>query len=119
MDGVALRVSDPSTGADSYRGYLVFFDTHVGDFVIAREDYAYEPLATVPVTGGVAAGSWYQITVQAVGSRISAILARAGGSPVASLAVTDPYNSVPTGAVALRDFAGTASWRDIAVTPLR
>jgi hypothetical protein len=32
--------------------------------------------------------------------------------------VTDPYNSFPTGAVALRDFAGTASWQDVAVTAL-
>ncbi len=119
VDGVAVRVSDPSAGTDSYRGYLVFFDTHIGDFVIAREDYAYEPLATVTVPGGVAAGVWYQITVQAVGSHISAALARAGGSTVAHVAVTDPYSSFPTGGIALRDFAGTASWQDVAVTPLR
>jgi hypothetical protein len=113
-----VRVSDPSTGTDSYRGYLVFFDTHIGDFVIAREDYAYEPLATVSVPGGVAASGWYQITVQAVGSHLSATLARAGGSEVAHVAVTDPYNSFPQGMVALRDFAGTASWRDVSVTAL-
>jgi hypothetical protein len=69
----------------------------------------------VSVPGGVAAGASYQITVQAVGSHLSATLARAGGSPVAHVAVTDPYDA---GAIALRDFAGTASWRDIAVTPL-
>jgi hypothetical protein len=120
VDGVAVRVSDASTGADSYRGYLVFFDTQAGDFVIAREDYAYEPLATVSVPGGVAAGAWYQVTVQAVGSHISAVLSRAGGgAPVAHVAVTDPYDSFPSGAIALRDFGGTANWRDIVVTPLR
>jgi len=118
VDGVAVRVSDPSTGADSYRGYLVFFDSHAGDFVIAREDYAYEPLATVPVPGGVAAGTWYQITVQVTGGHISATLAPAGGGTATHVAVTDPYNSFPTGAVALRDFAGTASWQDVAVTAL-
>lgn len=57
------------------------------------------------------------LTVHAVGSRISATLARGDGSPVAHVAVTDPYNSFPAGAIALRDFAGTASWRDVAVTP--
>ncbi len=119
VDGVAVRVSDPSTGADSYRGYLVFFDSHAGDFVIAREDYAYEPLATVSVPGGVTAGDWYRITVRAAGRHISATLARASGGPATHVAVTDPYNSFPTGAIALRDFAGTASWQDVTVTPLR
>jgi hypothetical protein len=118
VDGVAVRVSDPSTGTDSYRGYLVFFDTSRGAFVIAREDYSYEPLATVSVPGGVAANAWYQITVQAVGSHLSATLTRADGSEVAHVAVTDPYNSFPEGMIALRDFAGTASWRDVAVTKL-
>jgi hypothetical protein len=118
VDGVAVRVSDPSVGTDSYDGYLVFFDTHIGDFVIAREDYAYEPLASVTVPGGVAASTWYQITVQAVGNHLSATLAQAGGAEVAHVAVTDPYNSFPRGMIALRDFAGTASWRDVAVTAL-
>jgi hypothetical protein len=118
VDGVAVRVSDPSTGTDSYQGYLVFFDTSSGDLVIAREDYAYEPLATVAVPGGVAANKWYQVTVQVVGSKISATLAPAGGSQVAKVAVTDPYNSFPHGMIALRDFSGTASWQDIAVTSL-
>jgi 3-keto-disaccharide hydrolase len=118
VDGVAVRVSDASTGADSYRGYLVFFDSSAGDFVIAKENYSYEPLATVNVPGGVAANTWYQITVKAVGSHISATLASAGGAPVAQLSTTDPYNSFPQGMIGLRDFSGTASWQDISVTPL-
>jgi len=118
VDGVAVRVSDPSTGTDSYNGYLVFFDSGIGDFVIARENYAYEPLATVTVPGGVKTHTWYQITVQAVGNHLSASLAQAGGSEVAHVATTDPYNSFPEGMIALRDFAGTASWQDIAVTSL-
>lgn len=118
VDGVAVRVSDPSTGTDSYNGYLVFFDTHIGDFVIAREGYAYEPLATVSVPGGVADNTWYQVTVQAVGSHLSATLAPAGGAPVAHVAVTDPYDSFPQGMIALRDFNGTASWRGVTVTAL-
>lgn len=116
--GVAVRVSDPSTGADSYRGYLALIDAGTGDLVIGREDYSYEQLASVHVPGGVSAGTWYQITVQAVGSHISVTLDNAAGSPLAHVAATDPYNSFPTGAIALRDFAGTASWQNVAVTPL-
>lgn len=118
VDGVAVRVTDPSTGTDSYNGYLVFFDTHAGDFVIARENYSYEPLATVQVPGGVTPGTWYQVTVQAQGSHLTATLSPAGGAELAHVAVTDPYNSFPQGMIALRDFAGTASWRDVAVTAL-
>jgi BNR repeat protein/3-keto-disaccharide hydrolase len=118
VDGVAVRVSDPSTGTDSYNGYLVFFDTQAGDFIIARENYSYEPLATVQVPGGVTPGTWYQVTVQVQGSTIAASLSPAGGSAVAHLTVTDPYNSFPQGMIGLRDFSGTASWRDVAVTAL-
>jgi len=119
VDGVAVRVSDPSTGTDSYRGYLVFFDSGAGDFVIAKENYSYEPLATVPVPGGVAASTWYTITVQVNGSHIGATLAPAAGGPVTAVSATDPYNSFPAGMIGLRDFSGTASWRDIAVTAIR
>lgn len=118
VDGVAVRVSDPSTGTDSYNGYLVFFDTSIGDFVIARENYSYEPLATVTVPGGVKSGTWYQVTVQARGSTISASLAPAGGSAIANVSTTDPYDSFPQGMIGLRDNSGTASWRDISVTSL-
>jgi hypothetical protein len=118
VDGVAVRVSDPSTGTDSYNGYLVFFDTSIGDFVIARENYSYEPLATVTVPGGVKSGTWYQVTVQARGSTISASLAPAGGSAIANVSATDPYHSFPRGMVGLRDNSGTASWRDVSVTSL-
>ena len=119
VDGVAVRVSDPSTGADSYQGYLVFFDSGSGNLVIAREDYAYEPLATVAVPGGISVNKWYQVDVRVVGSRISATLAPAGGAQIAQVAVTDPYNSFPHGMIALRDFNGTASWQDITVAQLR
>jgi hypothetical protein len=112
-----VRVSEPAVGTDSYRGYLAFFDTNAHTFVIAREDYAYEPLASVTVPGGVAVNTWYQITVRATGNKLSATLG-AGGTQLAQVSVTDPYNSFPQGMIALRDFAGTASWRDITVTAL-
>lgn len=118
VDGVAVRVSDPSDGTDSYDGYLVFFDTHAGDFVIAREDYSYAPLATVTVPSGVATNTWYRITVRVSGNHLSATLATAAGAQVAQVATTDPYNSFPEGMIALRDFDGTASWRDVTVTAL-
>ncbi len=118
VDGVAVRVSDPSDGTDSYDGYLVFFDTNAGDFVIAREDYSYAPLATVTVPSGVATNTWYRITVRVSGNHLSATLATAAGARVAQVATTDPYNSFPEGMIALRDFDGTASWRDVTVTAL-
>jgi hypothetical protein len=118
VPGVAVRVSQPASGTDSYRGYLVFYDTNAGTFVIAREDYAYEPLTSTSVSGGVHSNAWYRLTVQVNDNHIQATLAPQGGKPVANLSFTDPYNSFPTGMVALRDFAGTASWQDITVNTL-
>ena len=118
VPGIAVRVSQPASGTDSYKGYLIFYDTSQGTFVIAREDYAYEPLASTAVSGGIHPNAWYLITVRVTGSRLRATLAPQGGQPVASLSFTDPYNSFPSGMVALRDFAGTASWQDITVDAL-
>ncbi|HEX4207594.1 MAG TPA: sialidase family protein [Ktedonobacteraceae bacterium] len=118
VPGVAVRVSQPASGADSYRGYLVFYDTHVGTFTIAREDYAYEPLASATVPGGIHSNAWYRITVRVTGNQLQATLAPKGSKPAASLSFKDPYNSFPTGMVALRDFAGTASWQNITVSAL-
>jgi hypothetical protein len=118
VSGIAVRVSQPASGTDSYKGYLIFYDTNLGTFVIAREDYAYEPLVSTTVPGGVHYNTWYLITVRATGSRLQATLTPQGGQPVASLSFTDPYNSFPSGMVALRDFAGTASWQNITVNAL-
>jgi hypothetical protein len=118
VPGVAVRVSQPANGADSYRGYLVFYDTRLGTFTIAREDYAYEPLASTTVPGGIHSNAWYRITVRVAGNQLQATLAPQGGQPVTNLSFTDPYNSFPTGMVALRDFAGTASWQDVTVNSL-
>lgn len=118
VPGIAVRVSQPSTGADSYRGYLIFYDTKAGTFTIAREDYAYEPLASMTVPGGVKANEWYRITARVKDNEIQATLATKEGKEIASLNVQDPYNSFSTGMVGLRDFAGTASWKDIMIRAL-
>lgn len=118
VPGIAVRVSQPASGADSYRGYLVFYDTKAGTFTIAREDYAYEPLANVAVSGGVKTNEWYRITARVKGNDIQATLSTKGGKEIASLNVQDPYNSFPSGMVALRDFAGTANWKDVTVHAL-
>jgi hypothetical protein len=118
VPGIAVRVSQPASGANSYRGYLVFYDTSHGSFVIAREDYSYKQLASITVPGGIHSNAWYRITVRVTGNQLQATLAPQGGATVANLSFTDPYNSFPSGMVALRDFAGTASWQNITVNSL-
>jgi hypothetical protein len=118
VPGIAVRVSHPASGANSYRGYLVSYDTSHGSFVIAREDYSYEQLASITVPGGIHSNAWYLITVRVTGNQLQATLAPQGGATVANLSFTDPHNSFPSGMVALRDSAGTASWQNITVNPL-
>ena len=50
------------------------------------------------------------------GDHLSAALATTAGAQVAQVAATD--STFPEEMVALRDFDGTASWRDVTVTAL-
>ncbi|HEY8455101.1 MAG TPA: family 16 glycoside hydrolase [Actinopolymorphaceae bacterium] len=117
--GVLARVTDPGVGADSHHGYHAFFDVNTQQLVIARQEYAYVPLASVPIVGGARSGEWYRLTFTVDGSKLSASLTPAGGGEVTKVSVTDPYDSFPHGLVGLRHHAGTASYRNVTVTPGR
>ncbi|HVX44579.1 MAG TPA: family 16 glycoside hydrolase [Mycobacteriales bacterium] len=113
--GVLARVTDPGVGADSHAGYTAFFDDGGGNLTIARQQYAYEPLASVPVTGGIQSGQWYHLTLQVKGFTLTATLQPAGGGPVTTLQTQDPYRSFPAGMVGVRGHAGTADFKNVSV----
>lgn len=114
--GVLARTTNPAVGPDSHAGYTAFVDAGGGTLTVARQQYAYEPLATVPVPGGVRTGTWYRISFTVKGFGLSATLASADGGSLARVSVTDPYRSFPNGLVGLRDHAGTAEFRAVTVT---
>lgn len=117
--GIVARLSDPSVGADSHQGYLAFFDVGQDTLTIARQDHAYQPLASVPVPGGLRSDTWYRVSFTVRGGHLAATLAPADGGTPTSVTASDPYLSFPAGMVALRNHAGTASYRDVEITPER
>nr|WP_186324722.1 family 16 glycoside hydrolase [Paenibacillus bovis] len=119
VPGIAVRVTQPSVGTDSYSGYLVFYDTNVNTFTIARGEYAYQQLASTTISDGLNSNQWYRMTIRVKDNKIETTLETEEGTEIASLTFKDPYNSFPTGMVALRSFAGTASWKDITIREIK
>jgi hypothetical protein len=113
--GVLARVSDPAVGPDSHDGYTAFYDLGAGTLTIARQEYAYEPLASVPVPGGLTRGTWYRVSLTVRGSTLSATLQPPSGAAT-TLTVTDAYRSFPSGMAGVRVSAGTAAYRNVTVT---
>ena len=110
--GFLLRATDPTSGTDSLNGYYVGVDT--GNLVIGRESYGWTQLAGTPIPGGNASGNWYHLTAQVSGCTVSV-----QGHPAGSWA-NPAYLSVNDctfgqGAVGVRDFDTTASWRNLTV----
>jgi hypothetical protein len=115
--GLLARASNPAIGPDSHQGYLAFFDVSAKTLTIARQDYAYEPLASVPLPS-VAASTWYRLSFTALGDTLTATLRPAAGGAATKVSVRDPYNSFPAGMVGLRAHSGTAAFRNVTVSPL-
>lgn len=113
--GVLARVGDPAVGPDSHDGYTAFYDLGGGTLTIARQQYAYEPLASVPVPGGLVQGTWYRVALTVRGSTLTATLRPPTGAAT-TLTVADPYQSFPAGMAGVRVSAGTAAYRNVTVT---
>lgn len=114
--GVLARVSNPAVGPDSHDGYTAYFDVSSGMLTIARQEYSYEPLATVPVPGGLRQGTWYRLTFTVQHSSLTATLQPPGGQAT-TVTTTDPYNSFPSGMAGVRTHAGTAAYRNVTISP--
>lgn len=113
--GLLARITDPGVGPDSHAGYTAFFDAGAGNLTIARQQYAYEPLGSVPIAGGVQQNSWYHLTLTVTGFTLSATLTPLAGGATTRLHVQDPYRSFAAGMVGLRGHAGTADFRHVSI----
>lgn len=111
--GYLLRATDPTPGTDSVNAYFV--GVSQSGLIIGKEHYGWTELASAPIPGGLAAGSWYHLAVSVTGCQVTVQGQPAGttATPV-SLSVTDC--SFAQGAIGVRDFNTTASWRKIRVT---
>lgn len=116
--GVLARLTDPGVGSDSHAAYTAFIDVATDQLILARQHYAYAPLATVPVSGGVDPSTWYRLSLTVEGDRLEASVQPTGGGGVTTLRYTDPHNSFQHGMVGLRTHAGTAAFRSVSVEAL-
>ncbi|MEV7090793.1 family 16 glycoside hydrolase [Streptomyces sp. NPDC093085] len=112
--GFVVRATDPRTGADALDGYYVGVSS--ATLFLGRQRDSWTPLAQVAIPGGLATGVWYRVTVRATGCTltVTGVPAGSSASPV-GFTHTDSGCSLTSGAVGLRDQAGTASWRNITV----
>src|SRR5690606_39897544 len=98
---------------------LVGNDTNVNTVTSARGEYAYQQLGSTTISDGRNSNQWYRMTIRVKDNKIETTLETEEGTEIASLTFKDPYNSFPTGMVALRSFAGTASWKDITIREIK
>lgn len=111
--GVLVRVSHPAIGADALDGYFIGINPRSGVLFAGREDGGWTRLASVPVPGLVT-GHWYTIAVRASGPRFEAMVVEKGtAAPMGRIAFED--GRFATGAIGLRDFNTSASWKNVRV----
>lgn len=115
--GLVFRVTAPGTGADTFNGYFAGIESSSGTFFLGRENGSWTELSRVSFPGGIAVGSWYHATIQAIGCTYVVSVGQVGSTSTPSaLTYTDTGCSFTAGQVGVRDHYTPASWRNISVT---
>ena len=113
--GIIFRVTNPAAGADSLDGYFLGVDTG-GFMILGRENYSWTGLQTATLPSGVSTGTWYHLTVQAVGCTFTVSAQPVGSTTVTGFTYTDSGCTNTAGAVGVRTYNSAAQWRNISVT---
>ncbi|WP_163504738.1 family 16 glycoside hydrolase [Fodinicola acaciae] len=103
--GLLVRATDPTVGTDNLDGYYV--GVTANSIVIGRQADNWTPLSVTPIPS-VPAGSWYHLAVTVDGCTITV-----DGTAASATDCTFTH-----GAVGVRDFNATASWRNLRVEPV-
>ena len=113
--GLLVRVTNPSVGVDALNGY--YAGVTPSQIVLGREQSGWTALASANLPVALPSGTWYHLTVEAVGCLITVTgVPSAGGSQV-SASYNDTGCTLTSGAIGVRTFNTTATWRDVTVTP--
>lgn len=112
--GLLVRVTNPQNGADALSGYFAGIDAS-GTLFLGRENFGWTNLYSTPMQ--VSINTWYHMTVQAVGCTftVSALNVGSTGTPT-TFSYTDSGCSATAGQIGVRDYNGTAAFRNISVT---
>ncbi|GAA4669413.1 family 16 glycoside hydrolase [Frondihabitans cladoniiphilus] len=115
--GFLVRVSSPASGVNAFKGYYAGLSSST--LVVQESDgTTLSTLATANLPAALGTGTWYHLTVEAVGCTITATAQSKTGSVLTVAAATDANcSTTTTGQVGVRTVGTTASWRDVAVTP--
>lgn len=113
--GLLVRVTNPSVGVDALNGY--YAGVTPTSIVLGREQSGWTALASATLPVSLPVGAWYHLTVESVGCVITVTgVPSAGGSQV-SMTYNDSGCTFTSGAIGVRTYNTTATWRDITVTP--
>lgn len=115
--GLIVRATNPGVGADAFNGYYLGLESTSGTFFLGREHGSWTGLTSTAMPGGVAANTWYHVTLQAIGCTLTASTQPVGSTTApTSFTYTDTGCSFTAGQVGVRDHYTTASWRNVALT---
>lgn len=113
--GLLIRVTNPRIGADAHRGYYVGLSSTSNGVFIGRQNDNWTQLGALrSVPGGVATGTWYHLSVRAVGCTFT-VTAQAVGGTATSFSESDPGCQL-FGQAGVRMNGTPASWRDLSAT---
>jgi hypothetical protein len=115
--GLAFRVTAPATGADAFKGYFAGVESSSGTFFLGRENGSWTGLSSASFPGGVLVGTWYHLTIQAVGCVYTVSVGQVGSTNAPSaFTYTDTGCSFTAGQIGVRDHYTPASWRNVSVS---
>ncbi|KAK9357322.1 hypothetical protein V1504DRAFT_500924 [Lipomyces starkeyi] len=102
--GRFTRVSLPSTGVNSFKGYAAYLMAGSGNLTL---------LGSVQVNGGLQQGTWYQLDFEASGFQLNVTVSSVGGSTTTSLTAQD--SSYSQGMIGLYATGGSAAFQNVEV----
>ena len=85
--------------------------------MLGREVYNWTQLASATLPVPLPTGTWYHLTVEAVGCSITVTGQPANGGSIVSASAVDTGCTPTSGAIGVRTYNAGATWKDIAVTP--
>lgn len=115
--GFLVRVTKPAIGTDALNGYYIGITATA--LIIGRENYSWTQLASTTSPVGTQPSTWFHLTITVIGCEVTATAqATMGGTDQVSETVNDSSCTSTSGAVGVRTFNTTATWRNITVAPL-
>jgi len=116
--GLVFRVSDPSTGVDSYDGYYLGLGSDANVLLLGRANYSWNRLAATPLSTRAQPGSWFHLRLLAQGCYFEASAEDLQTHTTSRLSFFDKDCQPRSGLVGVRSYTMPASWRYFRVSPL-